>query len=224
MLGLSGILISANWGIYIYAVASNHIVEAGLGYYINPLLNVFLGYVFLKERLATMQKVGVVLALIGVAYITISYGQFPWIALLLATSFGLYGLLKKKADLESIPALTVETMMVFPFALAFLIYSAESSMAIPFFPSSAVTTGLLIISGLVTAIPLYWFGKSAQVIPLSTLGFIQYLNPTIQLLLGVFVFNETFSHEYLICFAFVWAGLVCYTISILKGKKVTTRK
>lgn len=220
-LGLAGFVVSANWGIYIYAVASNHIVEAGLGYYINPLVNVFLGYVFLKERLATMQKIAVVLALIGVTYFTISYGEFPWISLLLATSFGLYGLLKKKANLESMPALTVETMMVFPFALAFLFYSTESSMAIPFFPSSATTTLLLILSGLVTAIPLLWFGKSAQAIPLSTMGFIQYLCPTLQLLLGIFVYGESFGIEYLICFAFVWAGLAFYTISILKGKKVT---
>jgi len=223
-LGLAGFVISANWGIYIYAVSSNHIVEAGLGYYINPLVNVFLGYIFLKERLATMQKIAVVLALIGVTYFTISYGKFPWISLLLATSFGLYGLLKKKANLESMPALTVETMMVFPFALAFLLYSAESNVATPFFPSSAVTSSLLVISGLITAIPLYWFGKSAQVIPLSTMGFIQYLSPTLQLLLGIFVYGETFGIEYLICFAFVWLGLLFYTLSILKGKKVTIAK
>lgn len=223
-LGLAGFVVSANWGIYIYAVATDHIVEAGLGYYINPLVNVFLGYIFLKERLAIMQKIAVVLALIGVVYFTISYGQFPWISLVLATTFGLYGLLKKKANLESMPALTVETMMVFPLALAFLIYTANTDMAIPFFPSSATTSLLLIISGLVTAIPLYWFGKSAQVIPLSTMGFIQYLCPTLQLLLGIFVYGETFGIEYLICFAFVWAGLICYTISILKGKKVMIAK
>jgi len=223
-LGLAGFVISANWGIYIYAVSSNHIVEAGLGYYINPLVNVFLGYIFLKERLATMQKIAVVLALIGVTYFTISYGKFPWISLLLAISFGLYGLLKKKANLESMPALTVETMMVFPFALAFLLYSTQSDVAIPFFPSSTVTSLLLVISGLITAIPLYWFGKSAQVIPLSTMGFIQYLSPTLQLLLGIFVYGETFGIEYLICFAFVWIGLLFYTLSILKGKKVTIAK
>lgn len=223
-LGLAGCLISINWGIYIYAVASGHIVEAGLGYYINPLVNVFLGYVFLKERLATMQKIAVVLALIGVAYFTISYGQFPWISLLLAVSFGLYGLLKKKANLESMPALTIETMMVFPFALAYLFYTAESAVAIPFFPSSGITSTLLILAGLVTAIPLFWFGKSAQAIPLSTMGFIQYLSPTLQLLLGIFVYGETFGVEYVICFAFVWAGLICYTISILKGKKVRIAK
>lgn len=223
-LGLAGFLISANWGIYIYAVSNNHIVEAGLGYYINPLVNVLLGYLFLKERLAKMQKIAVILALIGVVYFTASYGKFPWVSLLLATSFGLYGLLKKRANLESMPALTVETMMVFPFALGFLIYTAKSGVATPLFPASGTTTILLIISGLVTAIPLFWFGKSAQVIPLSTLGFIQYLSPTLQLLLGIFVYGESFGIEYIICFAFVWAGLICYTISILKGKKVTIAK
>lgn len=223
-LGLAGFVISANWGIYIYAVGSNHIVEAGLGYYINPLVNVFFGYMFLKERLADMQKIAVVLALIGVTYFTISYGKFPWISLLLAISFGLYGLLKKKANLESMPALTVETMMVFPFALAFLFYTSESNIATPFFPSSALTVSLLIISGMVTAVPLFWFGKSAQVIPLSTMGFIQYLSPTLQLLLGIFVYGETFGIDYLICFSFVWAGLIFYTLSIIKGKKVTIAK
>lgn len=223
-LGLAGFLISANWGIYIYAVGTNNIVEAGLGYYINPLINVLLGYIFLKERLAKMQKVAVVLAFIGVAYFTITYGSFPWIALILAFTFGFYGLLKKKAKLESMPALTVETMMVFPFALFFLFYTAESSAAIPFFPSSTVTVLLLLISGIITALPLFWFGKSAEVIPLSTLGFIQYLSPTLQLLLGIFVYGETFGAEYLICFAFVWGGLIFYTLSILKGKKVTIAK
>lgn len=222
-LGLAGFVVSANWGIYIYAVESNHIIEAGLGYYINPLVNVFLGYVFLKERLASMQKVAVVLALIGVTYFTISYGKFPWISLALATTFGLYGLLKKKANLESMPALTVETMVVCPFALAFLIYTTQSNST-PFFPPSAITTLLLVLSGIVTAIPLYWFGKSAQVIPLSTMGFIQYLCPTLQLLLGVFVYGESFGMEYLICFAFVWTGLAFYTLSIIKGKKVTIAK
>jgi chloramphenicol-sensitive protein RarD len=223
-LGLAGFIISANWGIYIYAVASNHIVEAGLGYYINPLINVFLGYIFLKERLAIMQKIAVMLALFGVIYLTIIYGKFPWISLLLASTFGLYGLLKKKANLESMPALTVETMMVFPFVLTFLIYTAEDNPAIPFFPSSVITSSLLILSGLITAIPLFWFGKSVQVIPLSTMGFIQYLCPTLQLLLGIFVYGETFGIEHLICFAFVWAGLAFYTISIVRGKKVTIAK
>jgi chloramphenicol-sensitive protein RarD len=220
-LGFAGCVASANWGIYIYAVSSHHIVEAGLGYYINPLVNVLLGYVFLKERLAGMQKIAVALALTGVAYVTISYGRFPWISLLLAASFGLYGLLKKKAGLESMPALTIETMMVSPLALAYLFYTADSGASASFFTSSGTTGVLLVVSGIVTAVPLFWFGKSAQAIPLSTLGFIQYVCPTLQLLLGIFVYGETFGSEYLLCFVFVWAGLLFYTLSILRGKKVT---
>lgn len=223
-LGLAGFIVSANWGIYIYAVETNHIIEAGLGYYINPLVNVFLGYVFLKERLAPMQKIAVVLALIGVLYFTISYGKFPWLSLGLAASFGLYGLLKKKANLESMPALTIETMMVFPLALTFLFYTSGTNPATPFFPPSVLTSLLLVLSGIVTALPLFWFGKAAQVIPLSTMGFIQYICPTLQLLLGIFIYNETFGIEHLICFAFVWSGLAFYTLSILKGKKVTIVK
>lgn len=222
-LGLAGFVICTNWGVYIYAVESNHLVEAGLGYYINPLVNVFLGYIFLKERLAPMQKVAVVLALIGVTYFTISYGKLPWLALALAVTFGVYGLLKKKARLEAMPALAIETMVVCPFALAYLFYINGSGTA-PFFPSATLTSLLLVAGGIVTAVPLFWFGKAASAIPLSTLGFIQYFSPTIQLLLGVFLYGEPFGVEYQICFAFVWAGLAFYTISILRGKKVTIAK
>lgn len=223
LLGIAGGLMGINWGIFIYSVENGHIIEAGLGYYFNPLINVLLGYLFLKERLAPLQKLAVLLAFIGVLCFTISYGKFPWISLSLALTFGLYGLTKKKAKLESMPALTVETLMVFPLALGFLIYSSHASVPTPFFfPHSVLTTLLLLISGVVTAVPLFWFGRAAQVIPLSTLGFIQYLAPTLQLLLGVFVYGEAFSTDYLICFAFVWAGLILYTISILKGKRVKT--
>ena len=222
-LGLAGFTICANWGVYIYAVESNHLVEAGLGYYINPLVNVFLGYLFLKERLAPMQKIAVVFALIGVTYFTISYGELPWIALILAVTFGLYGLLKKQVNLDPMPALAVETMVVFPVALAYLIYTSATG-GTSFFPSTTTNTILLMVSGIVTAIPLFWFGKAATAIPLSTLGFIQYLSPTLQLLLGVFLYNEAFGIEYLICFAFVWVGLAFYTISIIKGKRVTFAK
>ncbi|MCD8101037.1 MAG: EamA family transporter RarD [Alistipes sp.] len=220
LLGTAGLLMSVNWGIFIYSVENGHIIEAGLGYYFNPLINVVLGYVFLKERLAPMQKLAVALAFIGVLYVTLGYGKFPWISISLALTFGLYGLLKKKAKLESMPALTVETMMVFPLALGFLLYCSHTADPTPFFPHSVFTTIMLLVSGVVTAVPLFWFGKAAQVIPLSTLGFIQYLAPTLQLLLGVFLYGETFSTDYFICFAFVWAGLVFYTISILRGKRV----
>ncbi|MCD8073380.1 MAG: EamA family transporter RarD, partial [Alistipes sp.] len=211
--GIAGLLMSVNWGIFIYSVENGHIIEAGLGYYFNPLINVLLGYIFLKERLAPMQKFAVVLAFIGVAYVTLGYGKFPWISISLALSFGLYGLLKKKVNLESMPALTIETMMVFPLALGYLVYCWKTADPTPFFPHSPLTASFLLVSGVVTAVPLFWFGKAARVIPLSTLGFIQYLAPTLQLLLGIFVYGESFSREYFICFAFVWAGLIFYTVS-----------
>lgn len=133
LLGTAGLLMSVNWGIFIYSVENGHIIEAGLGYYFNPLINVVLGYFFLKERLAPMQKLAVALAFIGVLYVTLGYGKFPWISISLALTFGLYGLLKKKAKLESMPALTVETMMVFPLALGFLLYSSQAADPTPFF-------------------------------------------------------------------------------------------
>jgi chloramphenicol-sensitive protein RarD len=151
-----------------------------------------------------------------------SYNQGIVYALACYVAWGLFPVFWKA--ITGVPALAVETMMVFPFALAFLFYTAESSAATPFSPSSALTSLLLIVSGLVTAIPLFWFGKSAQVIPLSTMGFIQYVSPTLQLLLGIFVYDETFGIEYFICFTFVWTGLMFYTISIFKGKKATIAK
>ncbi len=155
LLGTAGLLMSVNWGIFIYSVENGHIIEAGLGYYFNPLINVVLGYVFLKERLAPMQKLAVALAFIGVLYVTLGYGKFPWISISLALTFGLYGLLKKKAKLESMPALTVETMMVFPLALGFLLYCSHTADPTPFFPHSVFTTIMLLVSGVVTAVPLF---------------------------------------------------------------------
>ena len=213
-LGLAGCIIALNWGVYIYAVETNHIVEASLGYYINPLFNVLLGVFFLKEKLSRSQQLAVLSAFIGVGYITFDYGKLPWISIVLALSFSFYGLLKKKVNLDSMPALTVETLVVMPFALGFLFYSGASDNY-PFFPSSIFLTLLLIFGGVITIAPLYWFGKAAQKIPLSTLGFIQYVTPTIQLLIGVFLYNEQFTKAHLVCFCFVWTGLFIYTISLV---------
>lgn len=219
ILTLAGAVIGLNWGVYIYAVETNHIVEAGLGYYINPLVNVLFGALFLKERLNRLQLLAVALALIGVGYFTISHGSLPWISLILATTFGLYGLIKKKAGLESIPALTIETMMLAPIALGFLIYSSVTGN-VEFFPSSAKLIFLLIVSGIVTAVPLFWFGKAAHHVSLSTLGFIQYISPSMQLLIGIFLFNEVFTTAHFICFTFVWTGLVVYSISLVKSVRM----
>jgi chloramphenicol-sensitive protein RarD len=212
---ITGALIGGNWFVYIYAVNHNHIVEASLGYYINPLVNVLLGVVFLHERLKRMQVVAVLLALAGVIWLTIHLGHVPWVSLYLAVSFALYGLLRKKANLESLPGLLIETLLLSPVALFYLFFMNYQGTGL-FLHHSWLTDILLILGGPVTAIPLFWFGKAATRIPLSTIGFIQYLSPTFQLLIGLLVFHEAFSPVYLASFGLVWAGLIIYSVSILR--------
>lgn len=215
---LSGAFIGGNWFTYIYAVNSNHIVEASLGYYINPMVNVLLGVVFMKERLTRVQKIAVSFAFAGVAYLTIHYGRIPVISLILAFSFGFYGLIRKKANLQSMPGLMVETLLLAPVALWFLWHVNSIGTGV-FGHYSRIYDILLIMGGPVTAIPLFWFGIAATRVPLSTLGFIQYLSPTIQLLIGIFVFSEPFDTTYLISFGLVWIGLGIYTYSVIQSIK-----
>jgi chloramphenicol-sensitive protein RarD len=218
---LTGILIGGNWFTYIYAVNNNHIVDASLGYYINPMVNILLGVVFLKERLSRIQVIAVAFALAGVAFLTIHYGRLPVISLFLAFSFGGYGLLRKKANLQSMPGLMVETLLLAPVALWYL-WHMNSLGTGSFGHTSMLANVLLILGGPVTALPLFWFGIAATRIPLSTLGFIQYLSPTIQLLIGIFVFSEPFDTAYLISFALVWIGLGIYTYSVIQTIKRRT--
>ena len=213
---LTSALIGGNWFTYIYAVNSNHIVDASLGYYINPIVNITLGVVFLKERLSRLQILAVVFAFAGVAYLTLHLGRLPLISLFLAFSFGIYGLLRKKANLQSMPGLVVETLLLTPFALWYLWY--VNVQAIDAGVTYSLLTGfLLILAGPVTALPMFWFGIAATRIPLSTLGFMQYLAPTLQLLIGIFVFGEVFNTAYMISFGLVWIGLAVYTFSMIKG-------
>lgn len=216
---LSGTLIACNWFTYIYAVNNDHIVDASLGYYINPIVNILLGVIFLKERLTRLQLIAVAFAFAGVGYLTFHYGKLPVLSLVLALSFGFYGLVRKKANLVSMPGLMVETLLLAPVALwylwhvntlgtgAFLHYSWKSDL-------------LLIMAGPVTALPLFWFGIAATRIPLSTVGFLQYLAPSIQLLIGIFIFREPFNTAYLISFGLVWIGLGIYTYSIIHAMKL----
>ena len=215
---LTAALIGGNWFVYIYAVNSSHIVEASLGYYINPMVNILLGMVFLKERLSRIQVIAVVFAFAGVAYLTIHHGRIPVISLFLAFSFGFYALLRKKAGLQSMPGLVVETLLLAPVALWYL-WSMNSQGTGAFGHYSVVSDALLILGGPVTALPLFWFGIAATRIPLSTLGFIQYLSPTLQLLIGIFLFNEPFSIVYMISFGLVWMGLAIYSFSIIRKLK-----
>lgn len=208
----ASVLISINWFIYIWAVNTNQMVEASLGYYINPLVSVLLGVIVLKEILSKAQVVSFILALIGVLIITLSYGVFPWIAFTLAMSFGLYGLVKKMIKVDPAIGLTLETLTIMPIALIYMGYLMGSGSPALF--SGMLDIDLLLIgAGAATAIPLLFFAKGAQKIPLYMIGFLQYIAPTLTLLLGVFVYNEPFSTIDLISFIFIWASLTLFTYS-----------
>jgi len=208
---LAAILLSINWFTYIWAVNAGYVVEASLGYFINPLVNFLLGVIFLGEKLRPWQVAAVILAGAGVVYLTVSYGSLPWISLVLAFTFGLYGLIKKTAVLESTHGFSLETMVLFLPALGYLLYRETSGIG-AFGHQGAVTTLLLALAGPVTAIPLLMFGYSARKIPLSMLGFIQYITPTLQFLLGVFVYLEPFPPARLVGFSIIWLALLVYSL------------
>ncbi len=205
----SAILLSGNWLLYIWAVNSGHVIEGSLGYFINPLVNVMLGYVVLKERLRPVQWLSIAIAACGVLWLTWQAGRMPWIALLLAASFGGYGLLRKTAALGALEGLSFETMLLFPFALAYIVWLSLHGGS-GFANAPAETRWLLAAAGPITAIPLLLFANGARRIPLSVLGLLQYIGPTLQLTLGVYVFHEAFTAERLAGFAMIWTALALY--------------
>jgi chloramphenicol-sensitive protein RarD len=208
-LAASAALISINWLIYVWAVNNGHTVEASLGYFINPLLNVVLGVVVLHERLNRAQWLAVALAAIGVLYLTVATAHPPWIALALAASFGTYGLIRKVVKVESVPGLATETLLLAPLAVAFLAWcEVRGTGALGH--SSVGITALLLGSGLVTALPLALFAYGARLIPYSTIGIVQYIGPTLQFLIGVFVFHEAFTAERAVGFVAIWTALAIY--------------
>ncbi|MGG3915042.1 EamA family transporter RarD [Rossellomorea vietnamensis] len=209
---LASLLISTNWFIYIWAVNTNQMVEASLGYYINPLVSVLLGVFILKESLSKAQIISFGLAAIGVLILTFSYGEFPWIAIGLAFSFGLYGLAKKLIQVESSIGLTLETMTIAPLSLIYLGYMYQEG-TLSLFHVSVGTDLLLMGAGAATAIPLLFFSKGAQQIPLYMVGFLQYIAPTITLILGIFMYHEEFSVTHLVSFMFIWLALTVFTAS-----------
>jgi chloramphenicol-sensitive protein RarD len=207
----ASIMITLNWLTFIWAVNSDHVLQASLGYYINPLISILLGILVLKETLTKRQLVSFILAGAGVLFLTVSYGVFPWVSLLLAMSFGLYGLFKKRLDVGAFASLTIETMFITPIAILYLLIIPENIFqANAFFTSS---TMLLIGAGIVTAVPLLLFAGGARRIPLAMIGFLQYIAPTIMLILGVFVYNETFTTAHLIAFSLIWIALINYMLS-----------
>ncbi|HOP62068.1 MAG TPA: EamA family transporter RarD [Spirochaetota bacterium] len=215
---LTSALIALNWLTYVYAINTDRIVEASLGYYINPLVSVFLGMVFLRERLTRLQTVALVLAICGVSYNTFSLGSVPWIAITLAFSFGLYGLFKKIGNLDSVTSLTIETMLLTMVALPVLLYMKSRGTGA--FGSISFSTDLILAgSGIVSALPLYLFSSGAKLIPLSRVGFLQYIAPTLSLVIGVLIYGEPFTHVHAVSFAFIWTALVLYTVSGFTGRR-----
>ncbi|MBL8103211.1 MAG: EamA family transporter RarD [Anaerolineales bacterium] len=211
---IAGVLLSLNWLIYVWGVNAGFIIETSLGYFINPLLSVLFGVIFLRERLRPTQWIPVVVAAIGVIYLTVTYGRLPWIALSLAVSFGLYGLVKKLSPLGSVYGLTLETGIVFPIAMIYLAVVQVNGTGA--FLHDGLTVDLLLIgAGVVTTIPLLMFASAAKQIPLNMIGILQYFAPTIQFLIGLFIYKEPFDTTRLIGFGIVWFALIIFWIENL---------
>lgn len=214
-------LITINWLTYIIAVNTNHILEASFGYYLNPIVTIILAVVFLKERLNKVQIVACIFVACSLIYLFISLGSLPWISLLLAFSFGIYGLCKKKIELSVVASLLIETAIVTPFALIYMFYTGVEGK-LTFTTVDLLSITLLVLSGVVTAVPLMLFANAAINIPLYILGILQYMPPTIQFLIGIFVYNEPLNTSRLISFLIIWTAVLifCYStlVTLLKRK------
>jgi chloramphenicol-sensitive protein RarD len=215
----SAFLVAGNWLIYIYGVSIHQIVQTSLGYFINPLFSVLLGMVFFGERLRPWQWVALLLANVGLIHLIVAVGEVPWIALALAGSFGLYGLVRKIAPVDGVVGLSVETFLLFPLALSAMGYGVLTGPT-AFTTQEATVIALLLASGLLTAIPLICFGEAARRLPLTTMGFLQYLAPSMQFLLAVILFEEPFLPAQQISFGCIWAALALFSIESI----VTTRQ
>ena len=211
LLSATTLLITCNWLVFIIAIERGEVLQSSLGYFINPIVSVLLGFVFLGERLTTRQWGSVFLAAIGVAFLAFHAGKLPWISLVLACSFALYGLLRKTAAVGPLEGLAVETLLAFPLAILYLVYRmAEGKGA--FLGGSLRDDFLLPLAGVVTALPLLWFAAAARQLRLSTIGLMQYITPSLHFLLAVWLFGEQFTLIHLVSFAFIWCGLAIFTI------------
>ncbi len=215
---LCGLLISANWGVYIFAVATNRILESSLAYYINPLFSVLIGSIFFKEKLSALQWLSAALALIGVGFSVISYGAVPYIAIIIALTFALYSAFKKGVSADSETSICMETASVLPIALAFIVYAQLSGFT-TFSSLTAAQLLLLAATGPVTSIPLMLFAKGIKRTSIVTSGILMYINPTLQLLIGVFIYNEAFTKTNAITFAFTWAAVALFVYDSLRRHK-----
>lgn len=218
----TSILVGANWLIFIWAVNSNHMLDASLGYYINPLINVLLGMFFLGERLRKLQWFAVALAAIGVIIQLIAFGSVPIVAIALAFSFGFYGLLRKKVSLEAQTGLFIETLVMLPIAATYLLFIADSPTS-DFAMNPMQLNLLLIAAGVITTVPLLCFTGAATRLKLSTLGFFQYIGPSLMFLLAVLIYGEAFTSDKAITFAFIWGALVIFSFDGLRHSKKNKR-
>lgn len=212
---VSATALAINWSIFVWATITGHLLDASLGYFINPLVSIALGTIVLRERLSKLQWAAIALAASGVAVLAWSAGELPWIAFALAGSWGTYGLVRKLAKVDAIVGSTVETVLIVPIAIGYLITQHGGALV----TEGAGTIALLVCAGGVTAIPLVFFTSAARKLPLSTVGFLQYLTPTGQFLLAVLVFGEPLAHEKLIAFAFIWAGLGVFTLDLWRKRR-----
>lgn len=212
----AGITISFNWGTFIWAVNNGHIVETSMGYYINPLVSILFAVVFLHERLDKMQLAAITCAFIGVASMVYSFGKIPWVSLTLAFTFALYGLLKKILPVSALTSIMLETLLITPLALVYE-YSLWQQ-GVSFYASGNLQVIMMLTgAGVVTAIPLLLFTAGARLLPLKIIGFLQYISPTLTLLIGVFVYNEAFTSSHLLAFGWIWAALLLFIVSQLRS-------
>jgi chloramphenicol-sensitive protein RarD len=220
-LSISGLLLAVNWLIFIWAVNNNRMLDASLGYFINPLFNVLLARLFLQESLTRLQLLAVFVALSGVAFLIFSYGQLPWIALMLATSFSIYGLLRKKVTVDSMPGLFIESCILLPFALLywFVIDTSSGNMLANSFDLNIT----LLLAGVVTTAPLLCFTAAARRIRYTTLGFFQYIGPSLMFLLAVLLYQEPLDKTRIVAFVFVWSGLLIYVYESLRTYQKSRR-
>ncbi|MGZ9896934.1 EamA family transporter RarD [Shewanella gaetbuli] len=216
---VTSLLIAANWLIFIWAINNDHMLDASLGYFINPIFNVLLGMVFLGEKLRKLQWIAVTLAFVGVLIQLISFGSIPLVSLALAASFGFYGLMRKKVNIDAKTGLLVETALLFPIAIIYLLMTLESSTSSMLVNSTSLNL-TLIAAGIITTVPLLCFAGAAVRIPLSVLGFFQYIGPSIMFILAVSLFNEPFDIEKGITFGFIWLALVVFVGDMLKQRSI----
>ncbi|MCE5190004.1 MAG: EamA family transporter RarD [Eubacteriales bacterium] len=214
----AAVAITINWGVYIWSVNSGHLLDASLGYYLNPLVVFAIGIVMFRETCGAIEWIALALASIGVLVATIAYGAFPWIAIVLALSFGLYGTLKKLAGVGGLTSIAVETLLVGPFALAFILFAPVSHAAVGALNGLSLT--LLVLSGAVTATPLILFTFGVNRLPFTTVGFLQYVSPTLQMLIGVLALKEVLTSDRIVAFVFFGLALVLYSIGVVRRAKM----